>query len=112
MIDDASLQNVFLFKNLDKRETKLVRSLLKQQSLQPKKKVVVEGKPGESLFIIISGKVRVSREFDKEAFSLAELGPYDFFGEMSLIDDFHTSATVETLTETTVLNMTRKTLRN
>src|SRR5262249_50435855 len=45
--------------------------------------------------------------FDNEQFVLTELGPFDFFGEMSLIDDFATSATVETLTETTVLALAR-----
>ena len=86
---------------------KMVARLLKRQSCRPNKKIVEEGKVGESLYFILSGKVRVSRRFDKESFKLTELGPYDFFGEMSLIDDFPTSATVETLTETTLLKITR-----
>lgn len=107
MIDDAILKNIFLFKNLDKKETQLVRSLLKEKSFRAKQKVVEEGKPGKSLYIISSGKVRVTRGFDKEDFALTELGAYDFFGEMSLIDDYPTSATVETLAKTTLLEMTR-----
>src|SRR5215467_6273709 len=94
MIDDSFLRNIFLFKNLDDSQTQFIRSLLKEESFDPHEKIVEEGKVGESLFIICSGKVRVSREFDKEPFVLTELGPYDFFGEMSLIDDFPTSATV------------------
>jgi CRP-like cAMP-binding protein len=37
---------------------------------------------------------------------LTELGPYDFFGEMSLIDDSPTSATVEAINDTTLFKMT------
>jgi CRP/FNR family cyclic AMP-dependent transcriptional regulator len=107
MIKDSLLKKIFLFKNLNAKEIKIVRSLLKQQTCRPKEKIVEEGKAGESLYIILSGKVSVSRSFDKESFDLTELSPYDFFGEMSLIDDFPTSASIEALTKTTLLKMTR-----
>jgi CRP-like cAMP-binding protein len=108
MMQDSSLKEIFLFKNLNAKEMKLVRSLLKQQSCSANEKIVEEGKVGESLYIIYSGKVRVSRAFDRESFEVAELGPFDFFGEMSLIDDFPTSATIETLQETILLKITRR----
>jgi CRP-like cAMP-binding protein len=107
-MDDSLLKEVFLFKNLTPKEMKLVRGLLKEQSCRPNEKIIEEGKTGESLYIICSGKVRVSRSFDNESFGLSDLGPYDFFGEMSLIDDFPTSATIEALTATTLLKITRK----
>jgi CRP/FNR family cyclic AMP-dependent transcriptional regulator len=107
MIDDSFLRNIFLFKNLDDKQMELIRGLLREETYETNERIVEEGKVGESLFIIFAGKVRVSREFDREPFILTELGPYDFFGEMSLIDDFPTSATVETLVETTLLKMTR-----
>ncbi len=108
MIDESFLKNIFLFQALDEKQTDLVRGLLQEKNCKAEEKIVEEGKVGESLFMICTGKVRVSRKLDGEAFILTELGPFDFFGEMSLIDDFPTSATVEALSETTVLKMDRR----
>ena len=105
---DDILKKIELFKNLEQRQMNIVRDLFREVHYPAGLRIVEEGKVGESLFIILSGKVRVSRGFDKETFVLTELGPYDFFGEMSLIDDFAASATVESLEETTILQMTRQ----
>jgi CRP-like cAMP-binding protein len=107
MVDEPFLQNIFLFQNLDDKQAHLIRSLLKEERYAVNEIIVDEGKLGHSLYVILSGKVRVTREFDKQSFVLTELGPYDFFGEMSLIDDFPTSATVQAIEDTSVLRMTR-----
>jgi len=108
MTDWSFLTNIFLFHNLDDAQSAEVRGMLHERRFQAKERIIEEGLAGESLFIIVSGRVQVFRTFDNEKFVLTELGPYDFFGEMSLIDDFAASATVETLTEATVVEMTRE----
>jgi CRP-like cAMP-binding protein len=51
----------------------------------PAGSVVFErGSPADGLYIIVSGKLRV---IDKNGEDVAELGPGDFFGELSLLLD-------------------------
>lgn|SRR3990170_9169013 len=107
MIDDSFLNDIFLFENLEEKQTQIIKGLVKKETYGIHERIVEEGKAGESLYVICQGKVRVIREFDGQPFVLTELGPYDFFGEMSLIDDYPTSATVETTEETMVLRMSR-----
>ncbi len=56
-------------------------------------KIFSEGDPGDKIFLILAGKVRISRNvagMGEEA--LAILNAADYFGEMALIDDFPRSA--------------------
>ena len=56
-------------------------------------KLFEHGELGDKLYLIVSGKIRISREIPgmgEEA--LAVLGPGDVFGEMSLFDDDPRSA--------------------
>jgi len=108
MIDESFLGNVFLFKGLDETENGRICSLLREENFKQGDRILTEGHAGDALYVIWSGRVRVSRRFDQESFVLTELGPHDFFGEMSLIDDFPTSATVDALVDTTVLRMNRE----
>ncbi len=112
MVDESFLRNVFLFKNLDETENRHICALLKEENFKQGEKIVEEGRAGDALYVIWSGRVRVSRQFDKESFVLTELGPYDFFGEMALIDDFPTSATVDAIADTTLFKMSREDFRS
>jgi CRP/FNR family transcriptional regulator, cyclic AMP receptor protein len=70
--------------------------------------VVAEGEPGDSLFVIAGGKVKVALfgENGREL-TLAELKPGDFFGEMSLIDSRPRAANVVALEDATLLVLNR-----
>src|SRR5688572_20402556 len=106
MVDESFLRNVFLFKDLNEAESRHICGLLKEETFQPGDRILDEGRAGVALYIIWSGRVRVSRRFEKESFVLTELGPYDFFGEMSLIDDSPISATVDAIHDTILFRMT------
>jgi CRP/FNR family cyclic AMP-dependent transcriptional regulator len=92
------LRRVPVFFGLDDGQLQhLTHSLIKK--VYPKDRVVLsEGQPAESMFIIIAGRAKVQvTDPDGKEVILAMLGPGDFFGEMSLIDQHPSSASVITL---------------
>jgi CRP-like cAMP-binding protein len=112
MVDESFLKNVFLFKNLTDSENHHVCGLLKEERFKHGEVILEEGRAGDALYIIRAGRVRVSRRFNEESFVLTELGPHDFFGEMSLIDDCPTSATVDAMDDTILFKMNRADFRS
>ena len=75
----------------------------------PKQALVVsEGDRTDSLFIILSGKVKVFLAEEGRQVTLRQLGPGDYFGEM-VLDEGPRSASVLTLEPTSLAVVTRGT---
>ena len=72
--------------------------------------IIRQGDPGDCMFVVQSGTVEVVREEGGATTVLAELGPNDFFGEMSLFEHESRSATVRAKRDARVLTVDRKTL--
>jgi cAMP-binding proteins - catabolite gene activator and regulatory subunit of cAMP-dependent protein kinases len=71
--------------------------------------LISEGERGKGLFLVLAGEVEVVAHADTpEAVSLARLKPGDIFGEMSLVTDQPTSATVSATMRSTVLFLKRE----
>lgn len=88
----------------------LLKVFVKMETVRfPKGKTIFqEGSPGDDLFLLLGGTVRVHRG-DAE---LARLGPGEFFGEMALIDQAPRSASISTLEDALLLRLDRKTFFN
>jgi cAMP-dependent protein kinase regulator len=70
--------------------------------------IVTEGEDGSSLFLIVGGTVKVfTRTDDGKNIALAELGPGDFFGEVSLLTGRPRTATITARTEVTAIELDR-----
>jgi CRP-like cAMP-binding protein len=63
-----------------------------------------EGDRGLEFFVIVSGRAKVSRKGRK----VGELGPGDFFGELSLLIDADRNATVTALTPMEAIVLSRR----
>jgi CRP-like cAMP-binding protein len=71
--------------------------------------IIREGERGQGLFLILSGEVDViSHATSDTPAHLAHLRAGDMFGEMSLVTDQPTSATVRAMVPTTVLFLARE----
>ena len=68
---------------------------------------IEEAQDGDSLYLIAEGRVRVVRDRDEKQQLLAELGPGEFFGEMTLLDGKPRSATVIADDDTQCLILSR-----
>jgi CRP-like cAMP-binding protein len=80
------------------------------QSFTKESIILSEKEAGSALFIIISGKVKISRisseDSDKEVI-LSILNPSDFFGEMSLLDGLERSATATAMDDSKIFIIQR-----
>ncbi len=73
--------------------------------------IVTEGEAGSSLFLIVGGAVKVfTRTEEGGNMPLAELGPGDFFGEVSLLTGRPRTATITASAEVTAIELDRMSL--
>ncbi|ADG80504.1 Transcriptional regulator, Crp/Fnr family OS=Tsukamurella paurometabola (strain ATCC 8368 / DSM/ CCUG 35730 / CIP 100753 / JCM 10117 / KCTC 9821 / NBRC 16120 / NCIMB 702349 / NCTC 13040) OX=521096 GN=Tpau_3932 PE=4 SV=1 [Tsukamurella paurometabola] len=71
-----------------------------------------EGEPGDRLYIILSGKVKLGRRSpDGRENLLSVMGPSDMFGEMSIFDPGPRTSSATTITEVRAMTMDREALR-
>ncbi len=89
----SCLTKVSLFADLPAVYLRRIASLGVEETYPRGAPVFAEGTPGEKLYVILSGSVRISRQvpgMGEEALAILKAG--DYFGEMALIDDFPRSA--------------------
>ena len=102
------LKDTPLFQELNLQDMKAVFNICQTNLYAPGDVLIEEDKPGHALFIIKEGKVGVERNDEGSTRQLAELEPGAHVGEMSLIDDGPTSATVRALEPTEVFEISRE----
>ena len=82
-------------------------SMLVERHFDAGATIVAEGEPGRSMFIVHSGELVVSKLGDSgRSIRMTDLGPGDFFGEMTLIEMQNRSATVVAETATVLYELT------
>jgi CRP-like cAMP-binding protein len=69
-----------------------------------------EGDSGREMFVIQSGKIKISKKVRSEEQTLAVIGPGEFFGEMAIFNNKPRSATATVLEDCKVLVVDPKTL--
>jgi CRP-like cAMP-binding protein len=70
--------------------------------------VLMEDTWGNAVYFIVSGWVKVRRTHGEESFTIAILGPGDFFGEMAVLDEFPRSTDVVSLSKVKLLSVSRE----
>jgi len=100
-----------LFKDLSDEELLAIVRGLRLHTYEPGDIVVTEGEPGQSLFTLTTGHVKVFvRNPDRRNFEVATLTEGDFFGEISSLSGRPRSATVVAASACELLELDRQTL--
>jgi CRP-like cAMP-binding protein len=87
------LSRINLFTGLPNLYLKRIQALGQVEAYPLGGLIFAEGAPGDKVYLILEGKVRISRTvpgMGEEALAVLKAG--DYFGEMALIDDFPRSA--------------------
>ena len=109
---ESVLAQVPLFAALDAESAATLEAMLTTRTLARGHVVFREGDTGDRLFVVLDGKVKISRAAaDGRENLLAVLGATEMFGELSLFDPGPRTATVTTVTEATLASLDHDDLR-
>jgi CRP-like cAMP-binding protein len=79
-------------------------ALISEEVVIPKGKFVFnQGEPGDSMYLVVEGEFGVVRDGRE----IARMGPKDYFGEMSILDDEPRSASVVAKSDSLLLRIPR-----
>jgi len=103
------LKQIPLFRSLRAEDSRHLAALLRLQTLRKGDVLFRKGEEGNSLYMIIAGKIKVVRQSrDGDEMILAVLSAGDFCGEMALLDGLSRSADAIAVEETQLYGLNRK----
>ena len=98
------LADASLFSQCSKRELRLVAKLAKTKRVPAGRQLTVEDEPGDTMFVMLSGRATVHKSGRK----IAELGMGDVVGELAALSRGPRNATVTAGTEVEIASIGRK----
>ena len=98
------LQRVSIFSGVGQDSLERIASITQEKAFPKKSIIFHEGDRGDTLYILKSGRVKISKiTEDGREKTLALMQPGEFFGEMAIFDEQPRSATAEVLDEQAVV---------
>jgi len=103
------LRKNLLFKGCSAEDFELLTGLLQERQVKPNTTIFSEKMPAEALYIIKSGKIKISvMEGEGDEVGLLELGPGEFFGEIALIQESSRAVNARAETAAELIMLSRK----
>jgi len=87
--EKPSLHDFEVFKGLSRSDVNRIVGAGVIRSLDRGKLLFRKGDIGEDVFLVLKGTIQIVDEYDNHKKALAELGPGEFFGEMSMLERAH-----------------------
>lgn len=98
------LKSIDLFSQIPGEDLARVAQIAEEVDFEPKETVLTEGELGDSMYLIVAGRVQVFKG-DK---LIVELAERECVGEMAILDSEPRSATVKALTSVQALKIERE----
>ena len=109
---DEILSRAGIFQGVEPNAASALTSQLQPADFPRGHTVFAQGEPGDRLYIIISGKVKIGRRSpDGRDHLLTIMGPSDMFGELSIFDPGPRTSSATAVTEVRAYTMDRPALR-
>lgn len=105
MSEDGLIRSVPLFAHLSEADAHELSRMATRIALAPGDSLIEEGAPGDTLYIIVSGKLEVTKRAGGSSVTLATRSAGEYIGEMSLIEQAPRSASVRAVTASEVLEI-------
>lgn len=102
------LKSIDLFRALPSEELSQIAEIAEEQPLVAGDLVFSEGEPGDALYLVVEGAVKVHKG-DKQ---LVQLGVRDVVGEMAVLDGDPRSASVTVVKDAVLLKIGRDDFRD
>ncbi|BCB96490.1 transcriptional regulator [Dissulfurispira thermophila] len=113
MIDDTfkNLKVIPIFSSLDDEELKEVQPYLIRDNFKKKQEIFSEGDPSDWFYILISGKVKITKmSIDGREIIIELISPPDFFGGFAVLKGFPYPANAVAMEDSNVIKISRHNL--
>ena len=112
-VSTTVLKSVPLFAGFPDEQLRTLVTVVTRRSAPRASVIMAAGDPIDSLYIVISGRLKVMMgDADGKEVILSLIGPGEFFGEMGLIDDSPRSASVVTIEPCELVSVTKRDFKN
>jgi CRP/FNR family cyclic AMP-dependent transcriptional regulator len=108
-VSTTVLKSVPLFASFPDEQLRMLVSVVTRRSAPRASVIMAAGDQIDSLYIVISGRLKVMMgDAEGKEVILSLIGPGEFFGEMGLIDDAPRSASVVTIEPCELLSISKR----
>ncbi len=101
------LRTIPIFEELNFRDLKKIELIVHERTFMPDEVIFYERQPGTGMYFVKKGLIRLTKTVDGVKVKIAELGDGEFFGEMSLLEEYPRSAQATAVVKTEVLGIFR-----
>lgn len=109
--DNKDLMKVPIFSSLNEEEVKEIRPYLVRQKFRKKEGVFSEGDPPEWFYILMAGKVKITKlSQDGREIIIELISPPDFFGGFAVMKGFPYPANAVAMEDSDILKIARPNL--